>query len=105
MRWYPVLPVPVGHEYLSAAGTIGVCTTGIPGRGSRRETGGSRPSRTCRPVSRVKGARDPEESPAPCYGDPAFPLTGGLERISVRLDKKLDRQDRRLLRIEERGRS
>jgi len=80
-----------GHEYLSAAGTIEVCT---------RE-----PGKRSGPVSREGRAPETREDPTLWYGDPAFPLTGGLERISVRLDKKIDRQGRRFMRINERGRS
>jgi hypothetical protein len=93
-----------GDEYLSAAGISETCTGEIPGRGFLGEAGAC-PPRTRGPVSRVKVSRDTEEDPARWYGDPAFPLTGGLEQISVRLDKKIDRQGRRLSRIEGRGRS
>ena len=91
-----------GDEHLSVAGTIWVCTGEIVGRGFLGETGAC-PPHTRGPVSRVKGARDPEENPAQWYGDPAFPLTGGLEQICVRLGKKIDRQGIRLEKIEERG--
>lgn len=79
-----------GYEYLGASGP-GVFFTREP----RRRTG---------PAARQTSAPGTTEDPALWYGDPAFPLTGGLEPISVRLDKKIDRQGRRLLWIEEQGR-
>ncbi len=98
-----------GYEYLSAAGTHEVCTGEILGRWSRGKTGpglhcSPGPGTRIGPVPRATGRHEPEENPGAWYGDPAFPLTGGLEQISVRLDKKIDRQGRRLLWIEERGR-
>ena len=98
-----------GHEYLCAAGTREVCTGEIPGNRDRR---GMRPGFLCMVEPHRKTGSLARQTNAPgngnpdeCYGDPAFPLTGGLEPISVRLDKKIDRQGRRLLQMNERGRS
>jgi hypothetical protein len=55
------------------------------------------------PAARAGTVPGADEDPDEWYGDPAFPLTGGLEGIGVRLDKKIDRQGRRLEKIEERG--
>jgi len=95
-----------GYEYLGAAAAGAVCNAKIRGWGASgpgvfftRE-----PRRRTRPAARQTSAPGTTEDPALWYGDPAFPLTGGLEPISVRLDKKIDRQGRRLLWIEERGR-
>jgi|GEM_PF-2435320 len=94
-----------GHEYLSAAGTRTICTKEIPGRdttGTGMPPAGD-PGRMSGTGFRAGRVRYMYEDPAAWYGDPAFPLTGGLEKISVRLDKKIDRQGKRLLRVEERG--
>lgn len=98
-----------GYEYLGAARTHEVCTGEILGRWSRGKTGpglhfSTEPDVKTGPGLQAAGRHEPEENPGAWYGDPAFPLTGGLEPISVRLDKKIDRQGRRLLWIEERGR-
>ena len=95
-----------GQEYPIAAESEAACAKKTPGRRGRMTiclgvlcTG--EPDRACRPVART--GRIPDEEPALGYGNPAFPLTGGLEQISVRLDKKIDRQSRRLDTIQERG--
>jgi hypothetical protein len=92
-----------GSDYLGAAGTFEICTTGT----GRNKTGPGLPGIPGPGVRnpRAAGRHEPEENPGAWYGDPAFPLTGGLEPISMRLDKKIDRQGRRLLLMNERGRS
>jgi hypothetical protein len=90
-----------GCDYLSAAGTVGICTSGT-GRWSRGTAGPGAPGPGVR-TPRAAGRHEPEENPGAWYGDPAFPLTGGLEPISVWLDKKIHRQGRRLMRVEGRG--